>query len=318
MICNIVHDSQTGKRIRFKIRDYGKGIAEENYDKIFQPFHQENAETGTVYGGTGLGLPITAQLVKKLGGDIDVKSQVGKWTEFTVDLPFHGQEITNLNHQLSRMADTVIMVIVARPMTDCPVNKWLTENGLTVSTVTSCDELEQAAQELEAENPNRYYLALMHGEIFDESAYHSFTKNRACQLITFGYQNVAMAAAHVPAPCRVFPSLFLPILGDLTARCKTGCIKKIETTLDSSILLINNQEKFHSKKLGTKPMADSVYGTLRVLIAEDNKINQKVLSKTLNRLGVQKVDVVDNGLKAVSAAAENAYDIIFMVSGAAV
>lgn len=74
-------------KIRFSVKDYGKGIEEKNFEKIFQPFSQASKETQTIYGGTGLGLSITKNLVARLGGTIAIKSEIDKFTEFIVDLP---------------------------------------------------------------------------------------------------------------------------------------------------------------------------------------------------------------------------------------
>jgi signal transduction histidine kinase len=71
--------------LRFTVKDYGQGIANKDFKTIFEPFRQAGAETEAVYGGTGLGLPITAKLVQSLGGFVSVKSEEGQWSEFSVD-----------------------------------------------------------------------------------------------------------------------------------------------------------------------------------------------------------------------------------------
>jgi signal transduction histidine kinase len=62
-------------RVRFSIKDYGKGIDEQDFETIFQPSNQASQETQAVYGGTGLGLSISSKLVKRLGGTISVDSK---------------------------------------------------------------------------------------------------------------------------------------------------------------------------------------------------------------------------------------------------
>ena len=321
--CDIVHDPEQGKRIQFKVKDYGKGIAAENFERIFEPFHQENHDTSTLYGGTGLGLPITKQLTEKLGGRISVASQVGQWTEFTVDFPYHGREVADFETQVQRLANTSILIVVARPAADCPVVKWLQDLKLSLEIVTSCDALEAAAKAIEAKaakiGEQQYYINLIHDEAFDETVYRRFADRHPSQLMTFGYnKNIALAAAHVHSPCRVFPSLYLPILGALVDRLKTGIIKRIETTLDSSILVINNQSPLESVIRGTRLSSSKynciAFGEIKALIAEDNRINQRVLIKTLRRLGFleDNIHVVDNGLQAVNAVSEKHYDIVFM------
>jgi CheY-like chemotaxis protein len=79
-----------GDRVRFSVKDYGKGIDERDFETIFRPFNRASQETQAVYGGTGLGLSISSKLVKRLGGTISVDSKVGEYAEFTVELPVGG------------------------------------------------------------------------------------------------------------------------------------------------------------------------------------------------------------------------------------
>lgn len=72
--------------IMMRVHDTGKGMSREFLSHIFRPFEQEGVEISKKYGGSGLGMAITDQLVKLMGGEIVVDSLEGKGTDFTVFL----------------------------------------------------------------------------------------------------------------------------------------------------------------------------------------------------------------------------------------
>ena len=83
-----IQDDQDTVRIQFKCKDTGIGMSESFQKKIFEPFAQEKAGARTVYGGTGLGMPITKSLVEKMGGNISFESEQDVGTTFYIEIPF--------------------------------------------------------------------------------------------------------------------------------------------------------------------------------------------------------------------------------------
>lgn len=75
-------------RLRFTISDTGRGMSEAFLQRLYEPFEQEKGVEFSKFGGTGLGMPITKNLVTLLGGTISVQSKVGEGTVFKVELPF--------------------------------------------------------------------------------------------------------------------------------------------------------------------------------------------------------------------------------------
>ena len=73
---------------RWTITDTGVGMSEEFLQRIFEPFAQEKNDARSVYQGTGLGMSIVKSLVDKMGGTIEVSSQVGVGSTFVITIPF--------------------------------------------------------------------------------------------------------------------------------------------------------------------------------------------------------------------------------------
>ncbi|MBS1952736.1 MAG: PAS domain S-box protein [Cyanobacteria bacterium SZAS-4] len=74
--------------MRFSVRDTGIGIKPEDREKLFKPFSQADDATKRVYGGSGLGLSISKQLVELMGGTMNFESEFGKGSHFWCDIPF--------------------------------------------------------------------------------------------------------------------------------------------------------------------------------------------------------------------------------------
>ncbi len=86
---SLLEESESEAVIRFSVRDTGIGIPADKQARLFQKFTQADASTTRKYGGTGLGLAISKQLVEMMNGEIDIKSEEGRGSEFrfTVRLP---------------------------------------------------------------------------------------------------------------------------------------------------------------------------------------------------------------------------------------
>lgn len=85
---NVVSQNEKKVYVRISVSDTGCGMSEELKQRLFQPFEQNDATTAFQYGGSGLGLSITKNLVNLLHGAIKVDSTLGSGTTFTLDLPF--------------------------------------------------------------------------------------------------------------------------------------------------------------------------------------------------------------------------------------
>ncbi len=94
--------------IQFDIIDTGIGIAPDYVEKIFESFTQAGTDVARQYGGTGLGLTISKELVELMGGQISVVSELGIGTTFTVIIPFQTSRLINVSQKAPRVNKAVM------------------------------------------------------------------------------------------------------------------------------------------------------------------------------------------------------------------
>lgn len=94
--------------IKFDIIDTGIGIAPDYVEKIFESFTQAGTDVARQYGGTGLGLTISKELVELMDGQISVVSELGQGTTFTVIIPFQASRLINVSEKAPRVNKAVM------------------------------------------------------------------------------------------------------------------------------------------------------------------------------------------------------------------
>lgn len=283
--------------LRYTVKDYGKGIAEEDFEKIFRPFSQANVETEALYGGTGLGLAITAKLVAALGGRTSVDSEEGKWSKFTVDMPFHGSHV-NTKAIAGAMQNTVVILVGDDNTvdTDAAVSMCrLFDIGhakYSNATALKEDLLKGALPRAKS------YVYLTQEDLYDENLRILLSKTTPVAVATFGPEySVRSTKCHFRSLLHMLPSVLAESLSAIVSDLKSPTNTIISSPPSPS---------------GKGKECALSYRDIRVLIAEDNAINQKVLHRMLKRVGVEHVDIVDNGRKAVDKEAVTSYDMVFM------
>ncbi|WP_161978369.1 ATP-binding protein [Sphingomonas oligophenolica] len=133
-------------RCRFEVTDTGIGIAPDKIDAIFESFRQADTSTTRHFGGTGLGLTISRNLARAMGGEVSARSVVGEGTSFAVDIPLPDAAAVPVIAGGSD-SDTIDLVIVDRnPIARSMLKTILAPHHPCVVAVGSIDEAMVVAQ----------------------------------------------------------------------------------------------------------------------------------------------------------------------------
>ena len=289
---------------RFEVRDTGIGIAPEAQARIFQPFEQADGSMTRRYGGTGLGLAISRQFVALLGGEIGVSSRPGAGSTFwfTARLP-DAEEPQRVRPAMADISGRRALVVDDNATNRSILVQQLAYWGLVVEESqdgpSALRALREAARRsepfdlgiLDMKMPGMDGLTLAR-VIRDDVAIPSL---RLVLLTSLGQQGEGAEAA------RAGLSAYLTKPFDENELRE--CLAQVLTERPSS-------EKLPLVTRHTLLEARPVEG-LRVLVAEDNEVNQKVLVRTLEKLGC-RVDVADDGVEAAAACRQHVYDAVFM------
>jgi len=127
----LVDKTPTHTRIKFEIIDTGIGISETNINKLFKSFSQVDASTTRLYGGSGLGLVISKNIAKLMGGEMGVDSELGKGSIFWVEIDYLKSGQISLNSEpiqiVKKIENSQLRILLAE---DNPINQKVAQMHL--------------------------------------------------------------------------------------------------------------------------------------------------------------------------------------------
>ncbi len=287
-------------RFRISVADTGIGIPESRMHKLFQPFSQVDSSTTRSFGGTGLGLVISKRLIELMEGEISVTSKEGFGSEFVFTITAHtvSSDIKlYLFEAAAELKNQKVLVISNTGNIDQMIHSIIQRWGMIPFLV---EDLDQAKKE--------------YGEklLFDIIIINPSKDKRIETLLSTLNENINPSLSTV---------LILTKLGEKIDDCNLEIKFKYKTInkplkrkqFHSALLeLLKEKENLNEKELvGQTKLAVDENHQIKILLVEDNTINQMVANKMLIRLGY-KPDIAANGKEAVDAVRNNHYDIVLM------
>ncbi len=286
--------------LSFMIRDTGIGIPQDRVKNLFEPFHQLDASTTRKFGGTGLGLAICKQLTNLMGGEIWLESEPNQGATFHFTIQASASASAQPPSQIHPPKFAGKRVLVGHPNLTNRVmlNRQLGQWGLEVACAGSTQEYLRTLK-----NQPAFDLLLLDCGLFQAEG------TQFLQTIEKSTPNRSVL-------------LLLPLGQECIVAEKFPKIVTLnrQHRLDQLFQQLNDMFTRHqengrsSKAVSSKSQFNSALGKehpLRILLAEDNLINQKVALRMLERLGYM-ADIAANGQEAVNALSRQPYDLILM------
>ena len=294
--------------LRFTVSDTGIGIPEEKCEAIFAPFVQADTSTTRKYGGTGLGLTISTRLVAMMGGAMWVESEVGRGSQFHFTAHMEatdGKEVKVGSAAPPELLRNVRVLVVDdnrtnRRILEGMLHRW----EMKTSLVEGGEEaLKRLADAHKAGKPYGLILTDMHMPGMDGFALIERIRQRP-ELSTATIMMLTSAGHRGDADrCKelgVSAYLLKPIRQSELREAIARVLGAREP--DGAITLITRFSLQDAREPGT---------SLKVLLAEDNLVNQRLAVRLLEKRG-HRVVVAGNGLEAVEALKKEAFDLVLM------
>ena len=285
--------------LRFIVKDIGIGIDKDYLPKIFEPFSQEDSGTSNAYGGTGLGMAITKNIVETMNGNISVKSDKGVGSEFTVNITLRNspKSIDSVKGKKINVQDLSVLIVDDDPVACQHAKLVLEEVGISADTSLSGREavekvrLKQARHEL-------YNILLIDLRMPDENGVEVTRRirdvigNEAAIIILTSYSWDDIVEEAMAAGVDRFMSK--PLFA-------TTVVSEFNQALEQKN--INEPEKKLADLEGRK-----------ILMAEDMPVNAEIMIMVLSMRGME-VEHAPNGKEAVDTFAnspEGYFDAVLM------
>jgi signal transduction histidine kinase/CheY-like chemotaxis protein len=291
--------AEGSRELHFAISDTGAGIPADRMNRLFRSFTQVDASTTRKHGGTGLGLAISKRLTELMGGRIWVESEPGKGSTFHFTLPeriVESYEPPKIDYE--NWSGTKVLVVDDNPtnrrILDVQLRNWKLDPVVIASPLEAMERLKT----------ERFRLALVDFEMPEMDGLE-FARTVIRLGLAPNMPAIMLSSSVAALKEMIRDGGDNPFAAFLTKPAKSRLLA------ETIARLLNGVQPKDNRKTQVPDVTLGERHPLRILLAEDNVINQKVGVRLLERLGYRP-DVVSNGLEVLSAVARQSYDVVLL------
>jgi len=289
--------------LRFSVSDTGIGIDEARKEAIFAPFTQADGSMVRKYGGSGLGLSISTNLVRMMGGEIHLESTAGEGSTFWFDIVFEKQPEQDAGRRPGRdlLAGHRMLVFSQDELCSKQMNLFFDSWGVKHTHARNYSEAMSVLGESSMIPDIILFVEQEHNGLEEaERLLHALKSSTDLQRIPLVFLQQVGAGVGPLRELAGRSAMFIhrPLREKSFYRFLTGALRLDPGQLEVAEPLLPAAKPQSSKGVN-------------ILLVEDSRVNQMVVDAMLQREGYS-VDIVDNGRKALEAMSRNDYDLVLM------
>jgi PAS domain S-box-containing protein len=297
-----LYGENADSKIKFAVKDTGIGIAADQQDQIFERFSQADSSTTRRFGGTGLGLAISNELVRLMKGEFHLQSNFGEGSEFSFSIPFKWEDerTTAIDEDLS-MESLPVLVAAENKTNRTVLSSQLAARQIPHRCAENGREVLELARQA-AEQGTPFEFALLDMQLTDMSGLE-IARVMHEDVLLQSTKRLLMTSEYVGNDAKLRDSGIQAWIKKPVRKSQLYHLLAGLTCEDGEPLKGSASESHQDKP--------AQFNGCRILLAEDNAVNQELAREMLHSLGCE-VDIVENGIEVSEIWMKKSYQLILM------